>query len=279
MMATKKKTFNADLDDLLAGIDLPSDEELKRETTGLKISENNKRTWANPAVKNKRSVSIKKQKQLNGACPPELYLEVYSNSWDADRRDGYVANARKFLKSKGFDFHKDRVYHIITNGLNTVDETTHKQNTVEWEKKFGFGVWEVTSPGVDLLPEYDKVWSENLVPPSVVWHIRFNMANSSPKEVRDYLLPWTNGDYYRSSDGKRVENGRYINLRKKSFPFLTDQPSQYAIFDDREKFTEWLRVKMKRKTLTNTYLHQILNRESEIKQVGELSGYRIRKVS
>ena len=245
----------------------------------IKVALNNRRTWADPDVKLKRQAGIKQAKRDAGSCPPEVYMEVYSNSWGADRRDGYVANARKFLKSKGFDFHKDRVYQIITNGLNTVDENTHKQNTVEWEKKFGFGVWEVTSPGVDLLPEYDKVWNENLVPPSVVWHIRFNMTNSSPKEVRDYLLPWTNGDYYRSADGTRVENGRYINLRKKSFPFLTDQPSQYAVFDDREKFTEWLRVKMKRKTLTTTYLHQILHRESEIKQVGELSGYRIRKVS
>lgn len=274
-----KKTFNNKVDELFDDLVLPSDTEIKRETTSLKISENNKRTWANSDVSTRRSVAIRKAKQDAGSCPPEVYMEVYLNSFGEDRRDGYVANARKFLKSKGFDFHKDRVYHIITNGLNTVDDTTHKQNTVEWEKKFGFGVWEITSPGIDLLEEYDKVWSKNLVPPSVVWHIRVNMANSTPKEVRDYLLPWTNGDYYRSADGTRVENGRYINLRKKQFPFLTDQPSQYAIFDDREKLTEWLQIKMKRKTLNNTYLHQILHRDTDIKMVGELSGYRIRKVS
>ena len=212
--------------------------------TSVKIAKNNRRTWADPDVKAKRQVGIKIAKRNAGSCPPEIYMEVYLNSWGSDRRDGYVASARKFLKSKGFDFHKDRVYHIITNGLNTVDDETHKQNATNWEKRFGFGVWEVTSPGVDLLDEYDKVWSENLVPPSVVWHIRFNMATSTPREVRDYLLPWTNGDYYRSADGTRVENGRYINLRKKVFPFLTDQPYQYAIFDDREKLTEWLRVKI-----------------------------------
>lgn len=279
-MATKKqKSFDAELDDLLAGLDLPSDEDVKRETTGNKIAENNKRTWANSAVKEKRQTAIKKAKQENGACPPELYEEVYWKSWGDDRRDGYVADARKFLKSKGFDFHKDRVYQIITNGLNTVDEKTHKQNTNEWKKIHGFGVWEVTSPGVDLLAEYDTTWKDNLVPPSVVWHIRFNMKNASPKEIRDYLLPWTNGDYYRSSDGSRVENGRYLNLRNKVFPFLTDKKSQYAVFDDKEALIEWLRVKMKRKTLSNVYLHQILNRGNNIKMVGELSGYRIRKVS
>jgi len=278
-MATKKqKTFNAELDDLLEGLDLPSDEDVKRDTTSFKISENNRRTWANTNVSNKRSLSIKQAKKDAGSCPPEIYMEVYLNSLGADRRDGYVDNARKFLKSKGFNFHKDRVYQIITNGLNTVSDDTHKQNMIEWEKNFGFGVWEVTSPGIDLLEEYDKVWSESLVPPSVVWHIRFNMTNSTPKEIRDYLLPWTNGDYYKSADGTRVENGRYIDIRKKRFPFLTDQPSHYAIFDDREKLTEWLRVKMNRKTLNNVYLHQILNRESEIKQVGELSGFRIRKL-
>lgn len=273
-----KKTFNDTVNELFSDLNLPDDLEIKRETTSLKISENNKRTWANGDVSNKRSVAIRKSKRDAGSCPPEIYIEVYQNSWGVDRRDGYVVNARKFLKSKGFDFHKDRVFKIITNGLNTVDGNTHKQNTVEWEKKFGFGEWEITSPGIDLLEEYDKVWSENLVPPSVVWHVRFKMANSTPKEIRDYLLPWTNGDYYRSADGTRVENGRYIDIRKKRFPFLTDQPSQYAIFDDREKLTEWLRVKMKRKILTNIYLHQIIGRDNEIKMVGELSGFRIRKI-
>lgn len=278
-MATKKqKSFNAELDNLLAGLDLPSDEDVKRDTTSSKISENNRRTWASNSVKEKRTNSIKKTKQDQGACPPEIYMEIYLNSFGEDRRDGYVNKARKILKSKGFNFHKDRVYRVINNGINTVDDNTHQQNMIEWEKRFGFGVWEITSPGTDLLGEYDKAWSKNLVPPSVVWHVRFNMTNASPKEIRDYLLPWTGGDYYRSADGTRVENGRYITLRKKSFPFLTDKPSQYAIFDDREKLTEWLRVKMKRKTLSNEYLHQVLNRD-EIKMVGELSGYRIRKVS
>ena len=245
--------------------------------TSIKLAVNNRRTWSDPDVKERRQVGIKKAKRDAGSCPPEVYMEVYLNSFGEDRRDGYVDKTRKILKSKGFDFHKDRVYKIITNGLNTVDDDTHKQNIVEWEKKFGFGIWEITSPGIELLEEYDKVWSENLVPPSVVWHIRFNMIDSTPKEVRDYLLPWTNGDYYRSANGTKIENGRYLDIRKKKFPFLTDQPSQYAIFDDREKLTEWLCAKMKRKTLSNTYLHQIIHSNNEIKMVGELSGYRIKK--
>ena len=186
-MATKKKSFNSELDDLLAGLELPSDEDIKRDTTSLKISENNRRTWANPNVSNKRSSSIKQAKKDAGACPNELYEQIYLNSFGSDRRDGYVDTARKFLKSKGFDFHKDRVYHIINNGLNTVDVETHEQNISKWEKTFGFGVWEITSPGVDLLEEYDIVWGDNKFPPSVIYHIRFNMSTCSPKEIRDYL--------------------------------------------------------------------------------------------
>jgi len=247
--------------------------------TSIKISCNNRRTWANPDVKARRQTGMTRAKQESGSCPPEIYAEVYANSWGADRKKGYVADARRFLKSKGYNFHKDRVYQIMSNGLMTVDEQTHQQNITKWDKTFGFGIWEITSPGIDLLEEYDRVWSDNRVPPSVVWHIRFNMAQSTPKEVRDYLLPWTMGDYYRSSDGRRIENGRYIDLRKKKFPFLINEPCQYTIFDNKEKLTEWLRVKMKRATLNYTYLHQILHNNDEIKMVGPLSGYRIRRVN
>ena len=42
-MSTKKsKSFNAELDDLLADIDLPSEDEIKKETTYLKISQSRK---------------------------------------------------------------------------------------------------------------------------------------------------------------------------------------------------------------------------------------------
>jgi hypothetical protein len=62
MRATKKKSFNAGLDDLLEGLELPTNDELKRETTCLKISANNQRTWANSAVKEKRKNTYRRMK-------------------------------------------------------------------------------------------------------------------------------------------------------------------------------------------------------------------------
>jgi hypothetical protein len=38
MMATKKKSFNAELDDLLEGLDLPTDEDIRQDTHNAKVS-------------------------------------------------------------------------------------------------------------------------------------------------------------------------------------------------------------------------------------------------
>ena len=277
MIATKKKSFNAELDDLLEGVDLPTDDELKRETTGLKISANNQRTWANSAVKEKRKNAIRQSKLDGGAVPKELYHKIYKDSWGPDRRTGYLDKAIKFLSKKGYTIGRDKINHIVLNEAGTVTKEEHDQNMKTWTQNYGFGVWEVCSPGVDLLPIYDTHFARSDLPASVVWDIRFKMKNASPKEIRDFLLPYTGGDYLRSKDGSRVENGRYLNYRNRLFPFLTDKKSKVLRFKDKESLRKWVSKKVG-KEITDVYLYQIITKNDGVKEIGELQGYVFRKV-
>lgn len=277
MMATKKKSFNAGLDDLLEGLDLPTNDELKRETTGLKISANNQRTWANSAVKEKRKNAIRQSKLDGGAVPKELYHKIYKDSWGPDRRTGYLDKAIKFLSKKGYTISRDKINHVVLNEAGTVTKEEHDQNMKTWTQNYGFGVWEVCSPGVDLLPIYDTHFARSDLSASVVWNIRFKMKNASPKEIRDFLLPYTGGDYLRSKDGSRVENGRYLNYRNRLFPFLTDKKSKVLRFEDKESLRKWVSKKVG-KEITDMYLYQIITKNDGVKEIGELQGYVFRKV-
>jgi hypothetical protein len=277
MMATKKKSFNAGLDDLLAGLDLPTNDELKRETTGNKISANNQRTWANSAVKEKRKNAIRQSKLDGGAVPKELYHKIYKDSWGPDRRTGYLDKAIKFLSKKGYTISRDKINHVVLNEAGTVTKEEHDQNMKTWTQKYGFGIWEVCSPGVDLLPIYDTHFTRSDLLASVVWDIRFKMKGASPKEIRDFLLPYTGGDYLRSKDGSRVENGRYLNYRNRLFPFLTDKTSKVLRFEDKESLRKWVSKKVG-KEITDTYLYQIITNNDGVKEIGELQGYVFRKV-
>jgi hypothetical protein len=277
MMATKKKSFNAGLDDLLAGLDLPTNDELKRETTGNKISANNQRTWANSAVKEKRKNAIRQSKLDGGAVPKELYHKIYKDSWGPDRRTGYLDKAIKFLSKKGYTISRDKINHVVLNEAGTVTKEEHDQNMKTWTQIYGFGIWEVYSPGVDLLPIYDTHFTRSDLLASVVWDIRFKMKGASPKEIRDFLLPYTGGDYLRSKDGSRVENGRYLNYRNRLFPFLTDKTSKVLRFEDKESLRKWVSKKVG-KEITDTYLYQIITNNDGVKEIGELQGYVFRKV-
>jgi hypothetical protein len=86
MMATKKKTFNANLDELLSGIDLPSDEEIKSETKSKKLAEVAKSTHKKRGEKWKNNLSnANSQKKDNvdfkKKCEVSAREKVSKKSW------------------------------------------------------------------------------------------------------------------------------------------------------------------------------------------------------
>lgn len=241
-------------------------------TKNWNIVDSNIRTWKDPKVAKKRKEAIRRVKQEQAEFSKEELLKIYNNSWGPNRRSGWIDQTVKKYEKRGLL--KNRLNHLINNGFQTVSPEVHNTNLEEWEIKYGFGVWEVFTPGVDLLKDYDRAYSENIIPPSAVWFIRFKMKDSNPKEIRDYLLKYTDGKYWMDKD--RIANGRYLNVRNKIYPFLTDQKSEKITFKDAELLKEWLKNKMNRKSLSRMYMHQVLNK-GEIKQVGPLAGYKIKK--
>ena len=262
---------------------LPSNAELRKETghakAGLKTSEHNKKTWANPATRKARIKGIRKTKADAGAMTKALIKEVYDNSWGPDRRDGYVEKALKTVRKTHPTISIHSVYHMIVNDyVKVVSDAQHKKNMLKWEQQHGFGIYELTPPSVTLLDEYDKAHEEHNglnYPPSVVWHVRFKMANATPKEVRDYLLPWTGGKYLTSPGSGKIENGRYIVIRKLLYSFLTDKKSKSFLIKNRDELNEFLNEKLGRK-INNQYMHQVL--ATEIRKLGPLAGWKIAKV-
>lgn len=261
-------------------IELPGLADSKLLTKNWNIVNNNIESWKDPKVKQSRIKGIRKAKADAGAMPFSLIKEIYDNSWGEDRRDGYVNKALKKIQKKHPNISIHTVYHMTVNDyVKVVSDKQHKKNLLEWEQKYGFGVYEITPPSVTLLDEYDKAHEEHNglnYPPSVVWYVRFKMANATPTEVRDYLLPWTGGKYITSPGSGRIENGRYINIRKKLYSFLTDKTSKPFLIKTRQELNEFLNEKLGRK-INNMYMHQIL--QTEIKKLGPLAGWKIAKVN
>jgi hypothetical protein len=238
---------------------------------------NNKITWQNKEKRSNRIAGIKKAKITNGSVPKEVYHDIYKNSWGADRKSGYVEKTVKRLHKQGFKtITASRIHHVIINDLKSVSNRQHKKNVDQWHDQYGFGIWKVSSPGVELLPKYDKHFKDHKFLPSIIWKIRFDMANAEPKQIRDFLLPYTNNKYITNKNGG-IENGFYITLRKKRFSFLTDKSSNIQIFKDKEKLRKWLMKILKRKELTYIYMWQILNNNS-VKELGPLAGYVFEKI-
>lgn len=239
--------------------------------TSVLISTNNKRTWANPEIRKKRSQGIKKTRQKNGSLTDEQKLKCYEETFGPDKNNGlYEKLSKKY--SVGINY----INHIGSNFENIVSKEIHEKNLQEWNEKYGFfGHWKIYSPGINLLGEYDAHWKNNMIPPSAIFYIRFELANASPKEIRDYLKPWTNNDILKYPDG-RIANARYIGFRKKQYSFLTEEIGEVFDFHSMEEIHIFLK-KFYGNNLTRTYTHQIL-RGSRIKEDGPMVGWMFEKI-
>ena len=245
---------------------------------------NNKRTWADPKIRKKRTEHIIKSKQEQGAVPHWVIEGIYKGSWGDDRRTDYIDTVIKKYSEylKNVVNQREYLVHVINNSKKSVSKKQHKKNLEDWNDQW-FGTWLVYSPGKDLLEDYDDCFNQGSITgnakrchiaPSVIYHIRFNMKESTPKEIRDYLLPWTNGEYLKSRDGTRVENGRYLNYRNKQYPYLTDENGTVTEFTNRKDLENWLCKMLNKKSLSsNTRFWQIL--EKPVKELGPLAGYKI----
>lgn len=262
---------NAFLDLDQEGDPIEKNRKIKSDTSIL-ISNNNRRTWLNQDVRTKRSAGIKKAKQESGITLTDAQrLEIYNLSFQPNRNTNLYAEL-----SEKYNISIDYVNHICSNSIRIVTDQQHKINLSNWEKQFGFfGHWRLHSPGKNLLKYYDKHYEKNMIPPSVIFHIRYKMSHCSPKEIRDYLLPWTNNRYFKNNKGG-IENGRYINYRKKMYPWLINEDGQFYDIESMDRFHQFVK-QFYGNNLTRSYAHQILN-GSRIKEDGPMTAWMFEKI-
>lgn len=248
-------------------IELPGLSDEKLLSKNWNIVANNQSTWKNQETKNRRIAGIKKAK-AEDRISEELRLEIYQNSFGPNRRAtnktteiGYTA-----LMAEKYNLSESWVYHLINNSLGTVSDSQHKENMSKWEKQYGFGTWKITPPSAKLLKDYDAFFVNGCtkMPPSVVWHVRFNMKDAPISDIRDYLLPWTGGKYITSKG--RIDNGAYLRIRNVLFKFLTDKTPESFYIDNPDEMAKFLCKFLNRKSISRTYMWQKL--EQPIKSSG-----------
>lgn len=209
MMTTKKKSFNADLDDLLADLDLPSNDELKQETKGKKITES------------KLTITPKKAE------------EIWMKLWDSNR--GAVLYKQLAAEYKVGEF----VVQALALGdhpLCPVDRDQWQSIYQEWHNRYGYNqsVYVVRSPGNDLLDYYD---AQNLkrgamtskLSPSEIFDIRFR-KNKDKAYVKSLL----------AKKGIKVDPNMINGYANNIMGWLVDNPHQEWEFDSLVEMSQWL---------------------------------------
>jgi len=238
--------------------------------TSILISNNNRRTWSNEEIREKRTSKIREVKKEYALSLQEK-KNCYIDSFGPQRNNGLY---KELSKKYGINIHY--VSHIASNFYKTVSDEEHEKNLATWNKQFGsFGIWRLHSPGQNLLSIYDKHYKNNKIPPSAIFHIRFFMQTASATEIRNYLLPWTNNEWLRFPTGK-IRNGSYISYRKKQYPWLKQGNGQIFEFTDMESFYQFIK-KYYGKSLTKEYARQVL-RGSAVKEDGPMVGWFFEKI-
>lgn len=208
-MATKKKSFNAELDNILAGLELPSNDDLKKETTGKKITES------------KLTIT------------PEKAEAIWMKLWGQDRGVPlYTQLATEYKVG----------YHVVValalgdHPLCPVDKERWKLIYQEWHNRYGHNknIYVVRSPGNDLLDYYD---AQNLtrgaktsrLSSSEIFDIRFT-HNRDKAYAKDLL----------KKKGLKVDPNMIGGYANNIMGWLVDEPHQEWEFDSLVEMSQWL---------------------------------------
>lgn len=240
-------------------------QELQNATTSSKVKANNRRTWSNPVVKAKRVNGIKKSKSDGVKETKRLWNKIYNEAWtillNSDKNKAEVISHF----SKLYNLHTSVITNILYRNRH-IPVAKHNKNMKTWQNTHNTWECEFQSPGVELLDDYDLAYTNTarygIIPPSVVYNVRFNMNDVPAPELREYLLPWTKTIQTEEKSG-RIRNGYYIGIRKNKFKFLTTQSSKTYKCNNFEDVQSVLKL-MLGKTLTNQQAHHWINKGTHI---------------
>ena len=213
-MATKK-SFDAELDNLIESLDLPSDEDIKQETKGKKITES------------KLTITLEKAE------------EIWMKLWGPDRG----VSLYKQL-SVEYKVAYDAVFMIALGNhpLCPVDKDQWKLIHQEWHNRYGYNktVYVVRSPGNDLLSYYDE---QNLkrgaktskLSPSEIFDIRFR-KNKDKTYIKSLL----------AKKGIKVDPNMINGYANNIMGWLIDEPHKEWEFDSFVEMSKWLHNRIKK---------------------------------
>ena len=204
-----------------------------QETDALSHDELMDRKWLN------RRTSAEKEQISRSKCTitKEQADEIWDSVWGEDR--GYPL----FNKlAKKYKCAPDATSSIAHNShfYSTVTDIEYKQKLDDWNKQFGHKkqTYILRSPGNDLLDYYDEMNSKrgtgdiSKIPPSVVFHCRFNIDNE--QERLDYMWQYCQQNNVKIKH--KCDCKRYLN----TFKWLVDKPHTSVEFNTLPKMSKYI---------------------------------------
>jgi len=204
--------------DILNGVELPTDEQVRKETGSYRKSAG----WKNPEAKRKRIARAQQTKKNKGLITSdEQRLKIYYDQFESkDRLFGYRKQVAKEIK-----LDETSVAVFMDPQSVGVSLEQHQRLVEKWQQEVAVQ-YIVRTPGNDLLEIYDAYneslgGNKNQVPPSVVYDLRFN-SDLSAKTIRSRIAQYFPHRY--------LESDSLATYRTKKMSYLTNTASETHIF-------------------------------------------------
>ena len=225
-----KNKYFTDIDDQIK--DLPSDYTISRQLAGVKA----------------RATRRAKGLDMSLDMRDEIYYKQFKTY---KRLTNYITHTAKRI---GYD--GSTILDICSNSKNTVTDEEHKKNVINWQNNVAWQ-YVIYSPGSDLVNTYDinidrMNGNASLVPPGVIYDIRFNSDQKSDT-IKRLVAPFYK---HRPTDHKglpKLDPAEVAGIRKKKFNWLTQSKSTKHIFYTPLDAGKFLQQKTGFNTLNDIY--------------------------
>jgi hypothetical protein len=212
--------------------------------------------------------------------------EIFWQCWDEDRGEKlYAKLAKKYKVTVGGIINLVRGnYNQRTNQNEPhhycpVDIDTLESMKEQWSEKYQSYTITVISPGKDQLEKYDELWLNSdwynkvnivykMATPSVVYHCRYNLKDTSLQKVREYC----------DSIGipRLINDLRQYKALMNRFHWLTKKKSKTYTFDSMESVAEFFSNQTGKK-ITKALVDETIRKGFAMRDISPLAGWIITK--
>lgn len=225
------------------------DEAYKKATSTEQYNENLRKGkeefWKNAPSEHRQHITETSRSTSTLFESKEQAEEIFWKCWGADRGEKlYDKLAKEYNVGANGIINLVRGHNGSIHYMCPVDSKKLTTMKKEWEEKYNQYQIIAKTSGKDLLKEYDALYeqsehykkvnlSHKLATPSVVYHCRFNLKDTTPQTVRDYC---------DSIGIPRIKNdlGLYKQILNDKFLFLTQDVSQTYTFNSYDELAVFL---------------------------------------